>query len=298
MVTKKQIETEILRLMSLDAVTRGYSQIASIKMKKVRDGVLTSRDFLDEINNIFAEVLDSYRREIIRLSKRLGLKKKKSKGDSITFLAHNGRKVAVLLSANSGLYGDLIARTFKLFTESVRASDYEVTIIGLTGLALFQQFEPNRPYTYFDLPDSKLDYVKLANIIKHLVSYEEIVIYYPKFENVVTQEPAVFSISAGTKLQSSSKGPRREYIFEPTLESILIFFETEIFNSLLEQTVSESQLAKYASRMLSLDRASERIGNRLKEIKIDKLKLSHKISNKKQLHSLSGVTLWSGGVGS
>ncbi|KKQ74860.1 MAG: ATP synthase gamma chain [Candidatus Woesebacteria bacterium GW2011_GWB1_38_5b] len=292
MITKKQIEEEIVRLITMDSVTRSYSQIASIKMKKIRETVLTARDFLEEINEIFIEVLYSYRLEVIKLSK----KRKVSKNNNITFLAHNGRSVAVLISANSGLYGDLIARTFDSFIDRVRKTNNEVTIIGQIGLALFQQLEPQRPYTFFELPDSKVDYIKLANIIKHLVEYEEIILYYPKFQNVINQSPSVFTISAGMKLDKLNVKAKREYIFEPNLENILIFFETEIFNSLLEQTVNESQLAKFASRMLSLDKASEKISERLLEIKIDKLRLIHRLNNKKQLHFLSSLSLWSGGT--
>ena len=49
------------------------------------------------------------------------------------------------------------------------------------------------------------------------------------------------------------------YFFEPSLEEVVIFFETEIFASLLEQVFHESRLAKTASRMMLLDRASQNI---------------------------------------
>lgn len=225
MTNRKQIEKEILRLEALDSIARAYSQIASLKMKKIRTTVLTTRDFLEALNSIFLEVLDSYQSEVSRLNK----KRRGRRDKSITFLAHNGRKVAVFLSSNSGLYGDLIARTFQEFLKAVRTNNYEVTIAGQTGLALFEQMEPERPFTYFDLPDSSFDPLKLAQLTRHLVSYDEIVIFYPKFESVVTQTPTTFEISSGTEVEKHRKKEKVNYIFEPNLQDILIFFETEIF---------------------------------------------------------------------
>ena len=60
-----------------------------------------------------------------------------------------------------------------------------------------------------------------------------------------------------------SRNEGAKYIFEPSLETIVIFFETEIFSSLLEQVFHESRLAKLASRMVLLDRASVAVAHAL-----------------------------------
>ena len=72
-------------------------------------------------------------------------------------------------------------------------------------------------------------------------------------------------------------------------ETILIFFEKEMFSSIFEQTLSESQLAKFASRMLAMDAAGEKVRQGLLVAKSENLKLTHKIGNKKQLESLSSI---------
>ena len=48
------------------------------------------------------------------------------------------------------------------------------------------------------------------------------------------------------------------------------FFEAEIFASLFEQTIFESQLAKFASRMTSLELRVENIRDILKKINLEK----------------------------
>lgn len=288
MINEKEINEEFERLSALRILTRAYGELASVRMKKSRDSVLYSRIFLADINSIFDDVRASYAREVARLVKRRGLKRR----GKITFLAHNGKTAAVLVSANTGLYGDLMKQTFDLFIKEVRSVDVEATIIGKLGRSLFTQAEPTRPYTYFDLPDREIVAEQLAGIIRHLVQYEEIHVFYGKFQNVITQVPSVFNVSAVIPAPEKEFKKRALYLFEPSLEKILVFFETEMFASLFEQVVRESQLAKFASRILAMDIASENIKERMDKVNIERLKLTHRIADKKQLTSYSSISLW------
>jgi F0F1-type ATP synthase gamma subunit len=290
MLTKKYIDTEIAQLSVLQLVARAYAQIASFRMRRMRENVLSTRDYLGEINMIFKEVLLSYRQEAEKIGG-----KNKLLGKNITFLAHNGRPVAVLLSANARLYGDLIHRTFDLFLQEVKDKDIEITIIGKYGLALFEDAAPDRPITYFDFPDSKVDSRALNSLISHLTQYEEIHFYYPEFQNVVTQKPKFLKLTAGEALETDDKQktntPKINYLFEPSLESVLAFFETQIFSSVLEQIVRESQLAKFASRLVAMDRTSEKVKEQLGIMNINKLKFLHDRANKKQLETIITLPL-------
>jgi ATP synthase F1 gamma subunit len=279
----KSISKEITQVSSLKALTEVYGEIASIRMRKIRGFVLKNREFLASIENIFKDALDYYAKKLSDLV----VEGKIKEGGRVTFLAHNGKTVAVLISANTGFFGEVVKETYKKFIEDIRNQDIEVTIIGRLGRSLFLEEEPNHPYTYFELPDYGTDLAKLSETIKHLVQYEEIRVYYGKFYSVVTQKPTTFSISAGKPVTRQVKKLEVAYIFEPSVEKILMFFETQIFASLFDQAIRESQLAKFASRILSMDRASENIRKKLIRLNLEGLKMSHKIANRKQLNSLS-----------
>ena len=104
----KTLNSQANYLETLQRLTSAYAEISSSRMKKVRGSVLSARDFLESLDEIFQEVRKSYRKEVMQLSK-------KKKGDNITFLSHNGKTVAVFLSANTGLYGELMQKTFNKF---------------------------------------------------------------------------------------------------------------------------------------------------------------------------------------
>lgn len=286
MAQNKDIQKRIGELEVLRTVTRAYAEIASVRMMKIREFVLKNREFLGSIDGIFRTVISSYQKEVEELIK------KSKRGEGITFLAHNGKTVSIFLSANTGLYGDIVKKTFDAFMKDVESSDVEVAIVGKLGSLLYEQTKPGSPFSYFDFPDYKEDNKALGEIIRHIVQYDEIRVYYGRFQSVVSQVPSVYKINAVTTsvLKSESEEAGQEkYIFEPTLEEVLQFFETEIFASLFDQTIRESQLAKFASRIGAMSRATENINETLKMAKNEKLKANHQRQNKKQLNSLAGL---------
>ncbi len=286
---KKDIQARTDTLNILIGLTEAYSQVSSQRMRKIREGVITSRDFYAAIDDLFRELRISQKRQVMQL-----IKKRKTE-DMVTFLAHNGKTASVFISANAGLYGDIIGRVFNKFITEVRQKNTEVTIIGKFGLSLYLAAEPKRPYTYFDYPDYGDNSENLASIVRHLVSYEKIDIFYGKFKNLAYQDPVSVIISAETQLtKEDTEKNLPQYMYEPDLSEILAFFEGEMFTSTFEQALRESQLAKFSSRMVAMDAAGERVKGELKKVRIDQLKLAHYLSNKKQQSTFSSFQLWGG----
>ncbi len=288
MNNNKEILSVGTELELLEVITRAYAEIASLRMKKTRDFVLNARNYLQKLQELFDDIRFSYVEEVARLVRKKGSKGK----EEITFLSHNGKSVVVLLSANTGLYGDIVRKTFHLFLEEVSKNESEVTIIGKQGLLLFQSFQPKVSYTYFDLPDHGFTEEAVSKIIRHIVKYKEIRLFYGQFQNLLVQQPVKEIVSAQLDAELKESGVKRQkYIFEPSLEKILLFFETEMFASLFEQSVRESQLAKFASRILAMDQASENIKNERRRVQKERLIALHNIANKRQLNGLPAVMM-------
>lgn len=290
MLTHRDIHREIEQLTVLSDLVKAYGEISAARMRRARDSVLYSRKFLAAINEIFGEVRASYLSEVRRLTSATRFKR----GKGVTFLAHNGKTVSVLLSANTRLYGDLLYKTFTMFLTDLRASNSEATIIGKVGLSLFLEAEPHRPYTYFDFPDKDVDQSALVEIVRHLVQYETIRLYFGRYVSLLSQQPAEFTLTAQiTPNASDEVRTRVHYIFEPGLEEILQFFERQIFDSLFSQTIRESQLSKFAARLLAMDQAEQNISRRLEAVSFEKLRVTHEERNARQLTRLTTLkALW------
>lgn len=281
----KWIKNEIETVNNFKNLSDIYGEIASIRMMKIRESVLKNRDYIFSITQIFYDTLASFLRRGSQASKRLtthGINR-------ITFLSHNGKMVFVLISANTGFYGDVVTKTFNKFVNELKTNDAEVTIIGKIGKKIFSENFPKRPFTFFELPDYGSDKNKLLAIINHLVQYDEVRVYYSAYDTVISQRPLMSNLTAGTTLIQKAEKSKEEFIFEPSVEEILMFFEKEVFGSFFDQTIKENQLSKLSGRIMAMDRASLSIKNRIKEINFDYLKIRHREMNKKQLSLLQSL---------
>ncbi len=287
MVTKKELTRETEFLTTLQTILETYEEIAATRMARIRSSVLGSRDFLLEINAIFQQVKTSYKAQIEVL-----MKKKRIKDPAkLTFIKRNGKTLYVFISANTGLYGDIIRKTYDVFIENLKKEPGDVAILGLLGLEIFNAEKINSPLTYFEFPDNKIDNAIVQKIVEHIIQYEKVLVFYEQFNNVISQSPIVTNIS-GDPLPWEKGGPQARYFFEPSLEKIMEFFEKEIFASIFAQTIFESELAKFAARMVSLDFASENTKTRLKQVILARARIEHQENNKKQLEKFASMRLW------
>ena len=287
MITKKETGKEKDFLVTLHTILETYEEIAATRMARIRSSVLASRDFLLEINAIFQQVKSSYKNQIALLMQKKKIKDPKK----LTFIARNGKTLYVFVSANTGLYGDIIKKTYDIFVANLKKTPGDVVILGKLGLEIFQSEKINAPLVYFDFPDNKIDNNIVKKIVDHIIQYEKVLVFYEQFNNVISQSPIVTNIS-GDPLPWEQAGPQAEYFFEPSLEKIMEFFEKEIFGSIFQQTIFESELAKFAARMVSLDFASDNTKNRLKQVIIEKNRIKHQENNKRQLEKFASMRLW------
>lgn len=287
MVTKKEIIREADFLVTLRTILETYEEIAATRMARIRTSVLGSRDFLLEINAIFQQVKSSYRDQI-----KIYMKQKKIKDPSkLTFVKRNGKTLYVFISANTGLYGDTIKKTYDVFIDNLKKTPGDVVIMGKLGLEIFKADKVSIPYTYFDFPDNKVDNAILKKITEYIIQYEKVLVFYEQFNTVISQSPIVTNIS-GDPLPWEKGGSPAKYFFEPSLQKIMEFFEKEIFGSIFQQTIFESELAKFAARMVSLDYASENTKDRLRQVVLAKNRIIHQENNKRQLEKFASMKLW------
>lgn len=287
MKSRVQLTEQITWLTGLKDLVTIYEEIAASRMNRIRKSVLENRDFLIDIATVFEEVKVSYQKEIERLMKQ----KKINDMTKLSILKHNGKTITVFLSANAGLYGDIIGKTYRNFKRFVTSNQTDIVITGRLGKQLFVSEFPGLRFHYVEMADHGFDKDTLQQILALILPYKNVYVFHGKFETILHQEASVSHLTGDTAI-SVEKVSSKQYFFEPDLEKILLFFEEEILSSLFEQTVYESHLAKYASRMVTLDQASEGIRLALKKTQLLERLTRHQEQNKKQLNALAGLKVW------
>lgn len=290
MAQKKLVNEELDALNSLKDLAQSYEEIAVIQMQKIRDSVLKTRDFLADISDIFVDLKASYTREVKDLLER------RKKGDKtiLPVLQKNNKTLLVYLSSNGRLYGSVTQKTYKLIMQDLKKVNRDTTdliVIGTAGKEMLEGANvPN--FEFFDIPDTKVDVEHIKKLMEKFLQYDKVHVYYGKFGNVVTQEPIETSVNGEDIFETEvpTQTPREDrFIFEPTLEKIFHFFETQIMANLFSQTLLENQLARHASRVNAMEEALIHIEEESKKLNRVRARLKHLTQNKKQLETISGV---------
>jgi len=290
MISKQTVQQEFDQLQGLVMLVETYETIAGTSVRRIRNSVLANRAYHIGLNRMFREIAIAYKKEVAHVMKK---NKIKSEGADVSVIKHTKQTIFMFLSANTGLYGDLVNRTFVAFMTEIKRTQGDVVIVGRMGKIFFEEMMPGSPFTYFDFPDNSIAIENLKQISVFLAQYEKVVAFYGVFKNLLTQEVRA-SIVSGAELpmENPQEQTRQDYFFEPSLEEVALFFENEIFASLLEQVFQESRLAKLAARMVLLGRAIINIEGELKRTILGKQKVYHRIVNRQLIDSLSGVALW------
>lgn len=296
MVRRQIILENLETLGSLKDLAESYEEIAVIRMQKIKDSVLKTRDFLAELSDVFVDLKASYEREVKDLISR------RKEGDTTLppILQKKGKILLVYLASNARFYGPITQSTFRLFMQDINKPDMsnaDIAVIGKVGKEMYEHSGLAKPFDFFDLPDNKVSLDDIKKLVNKFLSYEKVNIYYGKFSNVVQQIPFATSITGENIFEADVTTPlTREdrFIFEPILEKIFHFFETQIIANLFTQTILENQLARHSSRVNSMEEMLGNIEEESKKLNQLRNRMKQLSEDTKQLETISGMALWTG----
>lgn len=244
----KAINQSIEFIDSFEMVSQSYQEIAVLEMKKIRSSVLNSRFYFEQLENLFKEIQVSYQREITKL---LMLHQVKTL-QQYAKLSKNGRKIVILVTPNSRMYGNLTEIIFKEFLKHIEGPKTDIAIVGKVGKLMYDAIEYKKPYTFFEIPDNSLKIEDIRPLIYFTFPYHEIHMVHGRFENIIHQAPVLTDITAISHDHDHIDSTVAEFLLEPSIEGILHFFHMQIFSSFFKQVVYESYLARAASRITSM----------------------------------------------
>jgi F0F1-type ATP synthase gamma subunit len=96
----------------------------------------------------------------------------------------------------------------------------------------------------------------------------------------------VLEVGIDTKLEETY------ILFEPEVDKILAFFEKQIRTILFSRVILEADLARTAARMVTMNDASERCQDMMKQKHTEYLKVMRSFINRQLLDTFAGRSLW------
>lgn len=272
MRTYKLVIDERKDTVELKGIVEVYEEMAAIKMQKIREDILLSRDYYQGLGRLADEV-----------------------GSDLQVVAPAPyQDAAVFIAANAGMYGEIVGKTFSLFLDFLKKNLVDIYIIGKQGENLMKAYAADFKYTLLEMADDKIEEDVFSGLVKQLSGYRKIFLFYGKFKNIATQSADSVRISPDILPKAEEnrqllKKKRLEYLYEPSLEKISEVFAKEIMAALMASILSEASLAKFGSRMMFLDQSLQKIDEKLEDNLIEKRSLRKKMLDRKQNTMISGI---------
>ncbi|KKR80570.1 MAG: ATP synthase gamma chain [Candidatus Daviesbacteria bacterium GW2011_GWA1_41_61] len=276
MSTIKQINQVLEDSNSLKLVAQAYSEIAAIKLQKIRKGIEKNRNFFQEISEIFHVVRVAAMRQGIKIAtKRRGT-------------------LSILLTSNYHFYGSLETQLVEFFILNTTKFKTDRIVVGKTGGEFLQTMGYFHPYQPFIFKDDLPMVEELRKMVISLTGYQQILVYYSRMQSVLIQEPHVVDIvqAPPEHYLKVSKLGSLSYIFEPEIDKMVEFFNTQITQLLFEQTFLESELARTAARLTSMDQAQGNANDLIKTQKKLLAEAKRAIDNNRLLETIATLIGW------
>ncbi|MBI2086005.1 F0F1 ATP synthase subunit gamma [Candidatus Daviesbacteria bacterium] len=265
-MTIKQIDAALEEGQSLKQIAQAYSEIANLKIKRIRTEVERNRVFFKEIEGVYA------------LIKNLAVRRK-------TNITKPKKTISIVLTSNHRFYGNINSDLLKFFVSSTQNLDTDRIMLGKAAIDYFRADPIFKDYQEITLKEDQPDSVELLALTNMVKDYNQVLVFYSSMKSLLVQQPVVTDITASSTLVASDPNlhPQNKegfkFIFEPDLGKILHFFDSQIITLLIEGTFLESELSRTASRFVSMDGAETQANKFLKDYQLIKAYAKRNMDN-------------------
>lgn len=277
-MTTKQIKELIDQAQSLQQITQAFTQISSSKLKRIRVGVERNRQFFKDLTNIYGLI------NIIRKRRKLPMPTK------------NGKTLSIMLTSNERFYGHVTSDLIEFYLVQISKIRADKIVIGRSGVEALKSMNYAMTYTPFimksDFPDNA-EFVKLSEVVNQ---YSKVLVFHSQFESVLVQKPVISDITQSEQEVSDRTSISKElidqynnYIVEPEIKTIAEFFDNQIKVLILESTFLESELARTASRLITMDSAQNEAEKFLSNQELSLLTAQRSIQNARILETIAAM---------
>ena len=272
---------QINDLMTFKHISAAFTEAAAVKLKNIRDAFNRNARYYEEINYIY---------HLVEMNaKRMQMERIKSQ------IERKSARLYIAFTSNQRFFGSINTEIMNTFIRDSEPSEIEKMIIGVTGKAYVRSTGQKFSYKEMDFKKDLPAEDEIAQFLKMTENYDQVRVFYPKFISFLKQEVGVTDITQKIALQDSKKNEKTKEIhllFEPELDKMIKFFDTQVRWLLFQRIILESDMARTAARLLTMSQAEERTDFEIKKKKADLRKVIRSFTNAQLLDTFSGIKRW------
>lgn len=241
-----EIAREEVSMATLVELTSVFEGIASMRIAQIKNQVLQSTKFFNELWQIYTQLrvdsLFSFGRE--------------------TNVAVIDKELYIIITAEGGFSGDIDQKLVQLMLKTFDKDANDIIVIGHHGAVQLAQRGVSYK-KYFKLPNKDQN-INVAPIIREVQQYRSTQMFYQEYISLTTQDVKQIELSSAVKERGSASERPEEvisedtYIFEPSTYGVAAHLERSMMQIAISQLILESKLAQYASRFRAMSASHQR----------------------------------------
>lgn len=259
-------------------ITGALRDISAIELKNLR------KKF--ERNDIFYTEL----RELFQLVWRI------ASANKVDVSTLQGKKsLYIAYTTNRHFYGSLNHDVIHKFIEGTDAQS-NCLVIGDTGKQLWtSRAQKRREIQYLSFKDDTPNIEEITNLMNKVKEYKHVYVFYPGFTSIFHQDVEMVDITFRPPKQKLTEKEIEElpqYLFEPDLSEMVVFFNNQVRYALFERILLETQISRVAARLVKMDTADQNAKDLVK-IELRKLqRVRTSFSSRRMLETIVGYIQW------
>lgn len=284
-----EIAREEAAMGTLVELTSVFEGIASMKISRIKNQVVHSMKFFDEIWAIYTQLrvdsLFSYGRD-----------ETQNKTDIID------KELYIIVTAEGGFSGDIDQKLIKLMLKTYNKDKNEIIVIGFHGAMQLRQ--ANIEYKkYYKLPKSDTTF-NVTPILREVQKYKDTRMFYQEYVSLSQQNVKSIDLSLAVKERGQAGESASDvisedtYIFEPSSFAVAAHLERAMLKISISQLLLNSKLAQYASRFQAMTASHQRAEESQGDLKMEYNRARRAIKDERLKEIINGLKKTKAGASS
>lgn len=241
------IAREEMSMATLVELTSVFEGIASMRIAQIKNQVLQSTKFFEELWKIYSQ---------LRVDSLFSFGRDRANVKIID------KELYIIITAEGGFSGDIDQKLLQLMLTTYDKDKNEILVIGHHGA--MQLAQRSIAYKkYFKLPTKDTN-INVMPIIREVQQYRSTKVFYQEYVSLMVQDVKRIELSSAVKERGDVSEKAEDlisedtYIFEPSTYAVAAHLERSMMQIAVSQVILESKLAQYASRFRAMSASHQR----------------------------------------
>lgn len=263
---------------TLVELTSAFEGIASMKIAQIKNQVLQSTKFFNDLWDIYSQ---------LRVDSLFSFGREKEDVKVIE------KELYIIITAEGGFSGDIDQKLVKLMLQDYDEAKNDIIVIGHHGAIQLAQRGVSYK-KYFKLPDRDRN-INVQPIVREVQQYRTTKLYYQEYISLMVQDVKRIELSSAVKERGEANDKAEDviseatYIFEPSAYAVAAHLERSMMQIALSQLLLQSKLAQYASRFRAMSASHQRADESRADLHLDYNRARRSLKDERLKEIINGM---------